>query len=514
MSIWFSLLLTLMAASARPDTAAEVAVKLVNQGNVEKGIESLRDHLARDANDVDAWVVLGKILDFDGRPEEAVAEWSAGLKGEAADVPLLVAVGEIRQRQGRDGPNITYRRGMVGAHPSKPGDDEAAYQAKHLAEAAAAFDKARKFLPADRAIASALATVYTEQKRFDAAAALWKSLADSAPKDADLRLKLALATRDAGRPDEAMGQLERAIGLDPHLAAAQAALAEIQATKGLKAEADLSRRRAEFYEALPPFCTLEFSEANRGRLAELNSEQAVKKLVDDPSDEATQLLAVLCWSHPHNVLEARAFESLEARGARTTPVLRAILDEARSTCTIRGAAHILARRKVDGLFEFLARRLPGDLRMLGMNMDIAGSLDELGDPRAVGPLVELLNPADADAGTNEGLLSDRMSAQGRAALALGAFATPESTAALKAALAVPRLRPYAAAALYRQARQAGQLAELDKAIGRDDLYVSSVVGPYLVAKVGTAEAKALAGKWREWREEAEARRKAQAAAER
>ncbi len=503
MRTFLALCLAALSSTFQEDAAVQEAVKLVNQGNVEKGTELLRNHLAKNEKDVQARVIFGQILDFDGQPDEAVTAWEKGLGGEPSDVPLLMSIGEIRHRQGRDGPNISYRRGMMGVHPSKDKDAEDRFKTQRLAQAAAAYEKADKFHPGDHEIASNLASVYFDQANYDASIKIWKLLIQREPRVADHYLKLAMAINGAGRPKEAAEPLNQALALDPHLATAHETLAEIQEKLGLATEAKLSHKRAEFYGQLPPFCTLDYSEVNQKTLNGLDQEDAVRRLINDPTEEAAQLLAMLCWSHPHNYLETEAFRTLEARGPKTTPLLQALLKDARSTCTIRSTAHILARRKAEGIFDFLTAKLPGDLGVFGMDMDVAGSLDDLGDPRAVGPLVLLLNLADPDAGANDTLLFDRKSAQARATLALGAFTTPEAKAALNAALRVPRLKPYALAALYRQTRSAENLAAVEKSVGPEDSFMSYIIDNYLIKKVGTKEAKALSDKWRKEHEAAE-----------
>ncbi len=149
-------------------------------------------------------------------------------------------------------------------------------------------------------------------------------------------------------------------------------------------------------------------------IGKLDDPATVQKLIADPSDNATQLLAILCWRHPHNQLETTSFDALEARGPKTTPLLLDLLKAARSTCTVRSTAHILARRKTEGLLDHLLRILPDDIRSFAMDMDIAGSLDELGDPRAVGPLVQVVDPANAEP-TGIGPTTDRGSARTRRA---------------------------------------------------------------------------------------------------
>jgi Flp pilus assembly protein TadD len=480
----------------------EQGIKLVNQGNVDRGIEVLRNHLKGHRDDVNARIVLGRILDFDGRPDEAVMVWEAGVSNTAADFPLLMSIGEIRHRQGTDGPTISYRRGMVQANPSKNEAEEERYKTSHLAQAATTLERARKLRPSAPEAASALASVYAEQGKHDAAAEVWKSLVKLEPKNGEFEKNLGLATKLAGRADEAAQYLKHAIELSPRLADAHEALAEIQKAKGQAAEAEQSRKRSEFYKRLPSFCTLIYSDENAKTLDSLDDAKAVRKLIDDPSDRATEFLAVVCWSHPHNQLESQAFESLEARGARTTPILRRLLEGAHSTCTIKSAGHILARRKSDGLFDHLVRLLPGDTRSFGMDMDIAGSLDDLGDARAVESLVLMLNPADTDPkhDPGPGLLDDRYSARARAALALGAFNKDAARRALEDGTKIPQFEAYCWAALYRLSKDPKHLAALEKAVRPGDGFTSSVVGNYLQQKVATKDAKELAQKWQRQRE--------------
>ena len=495
-------------ALAQEDSPTNQAIRAVNQGNVEGAIEQLNKHLAKNAKDVQARVVLGQVLDFDGRPDEAVKLWERALTGTDTDFTLLMAIGEIRHRQGRDGPTVSNRRGMLQVKPSTNKVEEAAFKKARLAEAEAAYEKAGKLQPADEDAAAALAAVYSLEDKHDAAAQVWKSLIEREPKNAGFQLQLALATRQAGRSDEAAKYLAQAIALDPRLAAAHKALAEYQKQKGRTAEAEQSQSRADFYDRLPAFCTLAYSSENRKTLDHLDDAETVRKLVADPSKTAAEFLAVLCWTHPHNDLETTAFDALESRGAATTPILQDLFKQARSTCTVRSTAHILARRKTDGLLKELVKRLPGDLRGFGMEMDIAGSLDDLGDARAVAPLIEILNPGKADR-SQDGILTDRATARGRAALALGAFDTPESRRALEQGTHSPHVKAHCLAALYRLTRDQKHLDALEAAVPQNEGFATYAIGNYLRNKVPTEAAKALAQRWQREREAQRAAKKAQ-----
>jgi HEAT repeat protein len=154
------------------------------------------------------------------------------------------------------------------------------------------------------------------------------------------------------------------------------------------------------------------------------------------------------------------------RGPAAQRLVQGLLDHAQSTCTIRSSARILARQKDPGLFDKIIRLLPGDTRMV-FAMDIAGALEELGDPRAVHHLVRVLDPeqrgpvappSDVDK------LFDRTMNRARSALALGAFEDPAAKAALQRGLDHPELGAYCAAALYRLTREPQRLQAVRTAL--------------------------------------------------
>jgi HEAT repeat protein len=143
-----------------------------------------------------------------------------------------------------------------------------------------------------------------------------------------------------------------------------------------------------------------------------------------------------------------------------------------------------------------------------MEMDIAGSLDDLGDARAVPALVEILTPEKADQ-SQDGLLTDRTTARRRAALALGAFDTPESHRALEQGTRSPHVRPHCLAALYRLTRDQKHLDALEAAVPQNEGFTTRAIGNYLRNKVATEAANALAQRWQREREAEQAATKAQ-----
>lgn len=493
------LCLALPAAFCDDAVPIQKARTLANQGQVDKAIDVLRGHLDKNSHDSDARLFLGSLLDFDGRPDDAIKLYEAGLTGRAVDFPLLIEIAETQQRLGEEGPSITRRRGMITASPNRDPAGAEKFKQERLAKAVAAYEKALKLVPGEAKATKALASVYTAQKKPDAAIALWSAMVKAEPKNGSNQLALGLVLREAGRADDATLCFKQAIDLEPRLAEAYEALADYQKSKGQLPEATESRKRATYYGSLPPFSKLEYSEDNARVLRGLGQESIVRDLVADTSDSATEFLAVLCWRHPHNQLETQAFEALETRGAKTTPILREMLNGARSTCTIRSAAHILARRKADGLLDRMVKLLPGDMQGFGMDMDVAGILDDLGDARAVLPLVQVLS-ADGKGANGDGPLSDRAGARARAALALGAFDKAEAKQALEAAQADKEIAPFCLASLYRLSKDPKYLASLEQSVGPDDDYVSYVIGNYLLKKARTEPVERLAQTWKKRRD--------------
>jgi len=151
------------------------------------------------------------------------------------------------------------------------------------------------------------------------------------------------------------------------------------------------------------------------------------------------------------------------------------------------------------MYDYLVERLPGDMSGFAMDMDIAGSQDDFGDPRAVAPLAVFLNPGNGDAPQGDPL-SDRNSARDWAALALGAFDTPEARKTLEAGTKDLQIAAYRLAALYRLTKDPKRLEALEKFVGEDDGYTSYVVGNYLRKKVGTQVAEKIARTWDQRRE--------------
>lgn len=474
----------------------ERATALLNRGAVEEAEKTLREHLRQDMRDQPARVLLGQVLDFDGRPEEALSTWQAGIVGESSDSIYWTQIGNLHARQGSEGPTVTYRRGSVTTRPERDSQASKTFKQRHLSLAAEAFRKASAADPDNLAALGALAQMYFDVGDFDRAENTWRELRNKEPNDPRAVSGLAEALQALDRHVAAVEVLEAAIVASPRTARFHQLLAGSYEKQDRLENAEQSRQRASFFEALPQTTRLDYSPANRQTLANLRERETVERLCNDASAESTQFLAALCWSHPHNELEEMAFQALEKRCPEAIGVVRDVLKDAQSTCTIRSAAHILARQKDIWVFDRLVQMLPGDIRMV-FPMEIADALDELGDRRAVGPLAEVLDPGNrVRSNADESPIHDRTVARGRAALALGAFDTSEARQALERGLSHPDLGAYCAASLYRLTHDAKHLKSLRSAVMGNDGRVAYLIARYL-PKIHTSEADALLKEWQQ-----------------
>src|SRR5688572_2666871 len=65
--------------ASNDSSAAEQAIALLNRGEIEPAELLLRNHLQANAADLDARILLGQVLDFDGRPDDAAQVWKEGI---------------------------------------------------------------------------------------------------------------------------------------------------------------------------------------------------------------------------------------------------------------------------------------------------------------------------------------------------------------------------------------------------------------------------------------------------
>jgi len=468
------------------------ATSRFEQGDLEGAVAVLRAHLDRHPGDGEARLRLGQLLDYQGKPERAIALWKAGLERDPKALALHLALARRYRQQAEDGPNVE-RRGESIVY--RPGADEQAARRYRVARARLAIQHlaaARTLEPKDHELLATLAGLHNALGEHAEAARLWREGGALFPGRAVFPLGLAYSLEELGKLDEAARGYHRALELDPRLGEAHAALSTYYKTRGQARLAREHQQRARFYAWAPAALGIAFSPElatlleqvvpDESKAAQRQRRAVIERLLRTASPASNNALAVLIYRHrDHGELEDRMFAALRARGKSGADLLLALLEHGQSTCTLRGAAHGLAQGKDPRLLPRLVKMLPNDTRAF-FAIDVAGALATLGDPRAVPHLVRVLaperavrRPSSAPSMTSDPMMAShgRLMARVRSALALGHFPGTGARRALERALEVPELAPAAHAALHRLTRERAHLEAL-KRNGGDELLVDYI----------------------------------------
>ena len=466
-----TVLFTLACMVTSQDETLDQVKRLMAADRVEAAEALLRKELKEQPGNGRLRYTLARVLAYDGRVDDAIKLLGESVTADADNetkLNLLILAGKLSLTRAQDGPSVTRRRGTIAYGPVKPGTDKTTFVKKHLAAAEASFRQAMKIDPNNVESVVYLARTLTFAKRSEAALELWAKRLEQVPKDKEALVQSASLRFKLGQADAAIKLLKGGLKERPNDTEMLELLVRHYETTEDAEAISYWKGRHRFSMRVPSFVHMEYNEEHVGRLDSLASRDRVEELLKQKTPESSKLLAVYCWSHPHNDLEDRAFIELGNRGANE--LLQGLLDHAQSTCTIRGAASQLARSKPAGLFDRLVWMLPSDRRTTGMHMDIANALDVLGDARAVPDLIAVLSPENKkEPDEVTAMMYDTVGARYRAALALGAFDTVDSKQALLKGLENPRTNLACAGAMYRLTGDAKYRAMLEKAAARDDI---------------------------------------------
>lgn len=498
-------------SSTGADTSESLAraKRRAHLGDIDGAIQTPEDLHRRRAGVPGSHLMLGKLLDFDGSPEEAVEVWEAGCSGIPDDVPLLLAIADLRSKQAKSGPQVSRRRGTVTFRPAKPGDpSKEDYALDRLRLAAAAAERALRLKPEDLNIVRNLAQIYLDSKRYADALPLWQKVLQSSPGDPKVLSLMATTLHGMGRDSEALEAALEAVRADPSTLQALRLIRQLQTAAGQEAEARATEKRIIYYAWLPAFINMEFTDERYAFVAHFTGRsdsgtavdhgKEIDRLIAEGTDEARVFLAAICWRHGHHgELENRAFRALEEQ--RASDLLLAMLKNAWSTCTVRNAARALARIKDHRAVAPLVRLLPGDV-LFHLYSDVAGALAMLGDARAVDPLITVLAPHYRtldNQGKSSRLTSlGRRMARERAALALGHFDTERTLRALRDGLANPEIAGACHLSLYRLSGDRKHLEAVEAHL-KDKSFAFEIYVLNELRTISSKEAKTLAEEYRD-----------------
>lgn len=465
---WVLVLLLLTISVCSADELTDRMQELWSQGKTAEARKYLESRLKQDDKDPRVRGFLARMLVYEGEADKAIkiAQDGIPLTQEVADrIGLLTIVGETALQRAEDGPSISRSAGTVTASPNQFTEKQRqTFVNKYGEIARKAYAEARKLDPANDVLTGSLAKTLGVLGRTDEAIVLWRGVLKKNPKNATACQQLAELLFENEKPDAATQILKDGLKLFPGNTEMLQRLAKHYVdTK--HPDAEEWSNRYQFHERVPQFAELEFNEDNVARLKELQSAKYVETLLALETPVSAKWLATYCYMHPHNRLEDRAFVRLGDR--KENRLLNGLLENATSSCTIRGAATQLARSKPPELLDRILPMLGRDVRSFGMHMDIANALDVLGDPRAVPSLIAALAPGNTKPNQNSAF-ADYDGARIRAALALGGFDSDKAAAALQKGLANPTLKVACAGGLLRSTGDEKYRKIIDTAAAKSD----------------------------------------------
>lgn len=443
-------------------------VELLNQGEVAAAQTLLQANVQEDQTDIDSRLLLGTVNDFLGEPDEAIRIWSAGLDNTEDDYALYMSIGELRLRQGTQGANFKYVKGVLQPMAEMDSLEDLRFKTQQLNLAVAAFQKATNFYPYESDAWENLAASYKELNHFEMSLSCWQHLNEVFPQHDNFKLKLGQCRLEMGHLLEARKAFEAALALNPKLYVAYAGLAEYWLEKDEVQAAELAIQQSEFYKWLPPFIDLPYN-AERYKIFEKLAHQTeenyldsasirmqmVEILMETESSNHTDFLAAVVWyDEDRPEISTRIFNILSERGLHGARLLSEIAKNSDNIFVISQAVQHLVKLKVPGTFDLLVSLLPQDKQPF-QHINIADYMAQLGDDRAMLYLIKELNPKMIDQhykakdletfSLGQGIQASRQ----RAALALSAFNHPAAILALEEGLKNENVNIYCSASLYK-----------------------------------------------------------------
>ena len=478
----------------------------LNDGRFDDALTSLTAAVAQHPDDVALRVRLGVLIAEDGRADDAVHTLREGVRHRPEDADLLTLAAGVRLRQALDGATIERRRGAITAHPSTDAAAEEQRVRAWLTEARDVFAEALRARPNHLGAMEGSAVVAGRLEEHAVAVRAWERIV-ALTHDRDAEENLARAVAASGDRPRAITLYEAIVPAEPARGEAQAALATLYEASGRADDARAARARAAFYRWIAPF-TLHPSDENVAAVTTLSSwfanedgpapatrEAEVRALLTrlgaTHTQESRTLLAAFTWHHSHDALEEVAFEGLRSNGADAGDTLVELLRVSNSTCTMRQSVESLARLHDARAMPILTAALPRDTGFFPV--DAANAFDLLGDAHAVPVLLLFLDrptpPPDPDDPLHG---AGYAAARARAVLALGAFDTPESRAALERFTSDPLVALEAHAALYRLTRARPHLAAIERAATPQERARAQSILTTYIERAHTPEATAAA----------------------
>jgi tetratricopeptide (TPR) repeat protein len=249
------------------------------------------------------YFLLGRHLEGEGRIEEAIAAHKKAIDMEPDSAELRAELAGLYARQDRalesldmaesalkrDPDNVEANRilGSIYAafadqrQPLRPGDNPAQYASRAMA----ALERARRPDSFDIGLDLTLGRLYVQTRAFEKAVPLLQGVVSEQPGYVEGSFLLAAAQEGAGRPDDAIRTLERAIDTNPKFYRGQLRLAELYERQRNWTSAAQAYARAQELNPRAPLVTRRAAALiNAGKAAE--ARDLLQRSAASPDTEA------------------------------------------------------------------------------------------------------------------------------------------------------------------------------------------------------------------------------------
>jgi tetratricopeptide (TPR) repeat protein len=366
--------------------------------------------------------------------------------------------------------------------------EEETWKLEKLNQAVDAYNHVLILHPTNYKTKISLATLYTELKQFEKAESLWIEATET-NNDASTLLGYAQFLQTIGNDEQMISIANKVLESDSKNSSAYELLAIYYEKNGQTENANTCRNKRAFYEWIPDICELEYTDENFNTFELIQNEEqastAIDRLVQDKSTRSTRFLLAICASHAFcGTIENNCFAELDSRidsDPTVQPLLRGLLKNFSSTCTVRMTANILAKRKDETILMDLLKLLQNDVQLF--TMGIPEALAILGNDIAVPYLCDTVAVDNEPDEEDDDVLVSPDLLRIRCCLALGSFGNDViALDTLHQAVFIPTLSDAANAALFTATQDPKYLAALEESES-----VNLYVKEYLKEKHGDNE---------------------------
>lgn len=346
------------------------AIVAINNNNSERAIAISRNIYDQDKSCPEIYGVYGESLFRNGQLLEGVAVIEAGIDKFGSNIDLInrryamsIELYEVGTgRRNIDG-NAVYNGG------NKLPYDEDGFKRENLLAAQGDLEYLYEKFPDSLGQAYTLARIFSMNAETAKARLIFEKLKADEKYRYGAVMNIADLQADEKNYDAAISELESLAAQYPKIHYAYGKLSEMYKAKGDDERADAFQRKTVFYEYVPSFTDLEYSDANYGLLTlfadgDRHEKDKFAKLDEIAKTGNNALTTDICLmilklhANHGNGLEEEAVKKLTAIGKPAIPKVHELFVDNISTCTVGGLAEIMALVRDESSWQVMADYLP------------------------------------------------------------------------------------------------------------------------------------------------------------